>query len=144
MALASLFGGLALANAALGAVHGFAGPLGGMWAAPHGTVCARLLPFVMEANVRALQARAPGAEALARYDEVGRLLTGRAAAADAVAWVHAVLDRLRVPPLSAFGLTPADLPAVVEKAKQASSMKGNPLPLTDAELADVLARAMGT
>jgi alcohol dehydrogenase class IV len=145
MALASLFGGLALANAALGAVHGFAGPIGGRWAAPHGIVCARLLPFVMEANVRALQARAPGAEALARYDEVGRLLTGRpaATAADAVAWVHAVSARLRVPPLSAFGLTAADVPAVVEQAKQASSMKGNPISLTDAALADVLTQAMG-
>ena len=54
MSLASLFGGLALANAKLGAVHGFAGVLGGMYPAPHGIVCARLLPFVVETNVMAL------------------------------------------------------------------------------------------
>src|SRR5215213_8761925 len=55
MALGSLFGGLALANAGLGAVHGFAGPIGGMFSAPHGAVCAALLPFVMAANLKALR-----------------------------------------------------------------------------------------
>ncbi|MHC4559940.1 MAG: iron-containing alcohol dehydrogenase, partial [Planctomycetota bacterium] len=76
MALASLFSGLALANAKLGAVHGFAGPLGGMICAPHGTICARLLPYVMETNVQALQNRKPDSPALARYDEIAQLLTG--------------------------------------------------------------------
>ena len=75
-----LFGGLALANARLGAVHGFAGPLGGMFPVPHGVVCARLLPFATEANVRALQAREPDSPALGRYDEAARLMTGRAMA----------------------------------------------------------------
>ncbi len=55
MALVSLFGGLALANAKLGAVHGFAGPIGGIFPAPHGAVCARLLAVVMEVNLRALK-----------------------------------------------------------------------------------------
>ena len=64
MALASLFGGLALANAGLGAVHGLAGPIGGMFPAPHGAVCAALLPHVMAANLSALRARAPASEAL--------------------------------------------------------------------------------
>jgi len=73
MALTSLFGGLALANAKLGAVHGFAGPMGGMFPAPHGAICGRLLPHVMAVNVRALQERLPGSEALRRYDEIARM-----------------------------------------------------------------------
>src|SRR5207245_11298164 len=77
MAVASLFGGLALANAGLGAVHGFAGPIGGMFPAPHGAVCAALLPDTMEVNLRALRRRAPESETLRRFDEIARILTGR-------------------------------------------------------------------
>lgn len=144
MALTSLFGGLALANAKLGAVHGFAAPLGGMFPAPHGAVCARLLPLVMEANLRALQARQPASPSLTRYDEVAQLLTGHnaARAADGVAWVQELCTALNVPPLSRYGLTPADIPGVVEKSQQASSMKGNPVTLTAAELTAILTRAM--
>jgi alcohol dehydrogenase class IV len=76
MSLASLFGGLALANAALGAVHGFAGPLGGMLHAPHGVLCGRLLPLIMEANIRALQQRQPDHPAVKRYVEIAQILTG--------------------------------------------------------------------
>ena len=86
MAVASLFGGLALANAGLGAVHGFAGPIGGMFPAPHGAVCAALLPHVMTANIRALRQRAPGSEALRRYDKVARLLTGSTQQRRMTAW----------------------------------------------------------
>src|SRR5205807_7013039 len=75
MSVASLFGGLALANAGLGAVHGFAGPIGGMFPAPHGAICAALLPQVMEANIRALEQRQPDSGALRRYDEIASLLT---------------------------------------------------------------------
>ncbi len=143
MALVSLFGGLALANAKLGAVHGFAGPLGGLFPAPHGVICARLLPPVMEANVRALQARMPDSPTLARYDEVAQLVTGKvtAAAVDGVAWVQHLCEALGVPPLSDFGLTEEDIPSVVGKAKNASSMKGNPIMLTDEELTHVLRQA---
>src|SRR5258705_8056948 len=90
MAMASLMGGLALANAKLGAVHGFAGPIGGMFPAPHGAVCAALLPHVVEANLRALRSRAPESGALRRYDEVARLITSEADAAadDAVEWLR--------------------------------------------------------
>ena len=96
MSLASLMGGLALANAKLGAVHGFASPIGGMFPAPHGAVCARLLPFVMEANLRALRVRLPDSEALRRYDEIARILTNRvdATAEDGVAWVRDALPTL--------------------------------------------------
>jgi alcohol dehydrogenase class IV len=144
MALASLCGGLALANARLGAVHGFAAPLGGMFPVPHGVACARLLPLVMEANVRALLARAPGSPALARYEEVARLLTGQAAARadDGVAWLRALAAELSVPGLATFGVTAADVAGVVEKARGASSMQGNPVALHDDELAAILHAAL--
>ena len=144
MAVASLFGGFALANAGLGAVHGFAAPLGGMFPAPHGAVCAALLPLVMEVNLRALRERAPGSEALRRFDEIARLLTGRADARadDGVKWVSELCAALQVPPLRAWQVTAADFPVLVEKAGQASSMKANPLVLTAKELRELLARAL--
>ena len=136
MALASLFGGLALANAGLGVVHGLAAPLGGSWKAPHGALCAALLPHGMTANVAALRARAPLHPALRRYEVIAHLLTGRndAAAEDGIEWIHALSDELNVPGLRAWGIAEADLPGVVEKAAHASSMKANALPLTREEL----------
>jgi alcohol dehydrogenase class IV len=140
MSLASLLGGLALANSGLGAVHGFAGPMGGMIHAPHGVICARLLPHVMETNVQALQARAPDSPALTRYDEIAQILTAdpAAKAADGVKWIQKLCARLEVPPLTTFGFTEKDYPAAVEKAQKASSMKGNPITLTDDELMQIL------
>lgn len=145
MALASLFGGLALANAKLGAVHGFAGPFGGMFPAPHGATCAALLPPVMAVNLQALQGRDPDNPALRRYDEVARLLTGsdQATAADGVVWVQDLCRDLQIPSLSTFGLTREDFPPLIEKAGRASSMQGNPIKLTDEELVEILSRAMG-
>ncbi len=144
MALASLFSGLAMANAALGVVHGFAGPLGGMLHAPHGVICARLLPLVMEANLAALQTREPQHPALARYAELAQILTADAAATalDGVAWVTDLVNALPIPSLSAYGLRSADIPSAVEKAMKASSTRGNPIPLTEAELTAILERAM--
>jgi len=142
MAIASLFSGLALANAKLGAVHGLAGPLGGMISAPHGTICARLLPYVMEANIQALQNRAPGSKALARYGEIAQLLSGiTAKAADGVEWLRDVCLELKVPPLSESGLKEQDLPTVVAKSQKSSSMKGNPITLTDDELIAILKKS---
>jgi alcohol dehydrogenase class IV len=144
MSLASLLGGLALANAGLGVVHGFAAPLGGMLPAPHGAVCAALLPHGMEVNIRALRARAPESESLRRYEEVARLLTGKpnAAAEDGAAWVRAICQELRIPPLGSYGIREADVPVLIEKASRASSMKANPIVLTANELGEVLARAL--
>jgi alcohol dehydrogenase class IV len=144
MALVSLFGGLALANTGLGAVHGFAGPLGGMFPGPHGAICAALLPHVVAVNVRALQGRQPESEALRRYDEAARLLTGRrdAAAADAVAWIENLCAALQVPPLRAHGLDQDDFALVIEKASRSSSMRGNPIALTPEEMAEILQRAL--
>jgi len=144
MALTSLFGGLALANAKLGAVHGCAGPIGGMFPAPHGAVCARLLPHVMAVNVRALKERSPGSEALRRYDEIARILTGNeeATADDGVAWVQELCQALQVPSLASYGMTPADLTVVIEKASVASSMQGNPIQLTPDEMREILTQAL--
>ncbi len=144
LALASLFGGLCLANAGLGAVHGFAAPAGGMLEAPHGAVCAALLATTMEVNLRALRARAPEHPAAARFGDVARWLTGRsdASAEEGIAWVADLRRALRVPGLSVYGLTAADVPTLVEKAKAASSMRGNPIALTDAELTEIAERAM--
>ena len=144
MAVASLCGGLALANAKLGAVHGFAAPLGGMFPVPHGVACARLLAPVAAINVRALRARVPSSPALARYDEVARLLTGHAGARaeDAAVWLRDLAGSLDLPPLSTFGVTRADVPRVVEKARRASSMQGNPVTLTDEELTEALEEAL--
>jgi alcohol dehydrogenase class IV len=144
MALASLFGGLALANAGLGAVHGFAGPIGGLFPAPHGAVCAALLPRVMEANLRALRQRQPASPSLSRYDEIARLLTHSATAAadQGVEWVRRLVTELRIPSLAAYGLTAQLIPDIVDKAAKASSMKANPIPLSADELTAILRNAL--
>ncbi len=140
MALCSLFGGIALANAKLGAVHGLAGVVGGMVDAPHGAVCAALLAPVVEANLRALREREPAAAGLRRYGEVARLLTGRdgATGEDAVAWLRETVAALDVPPLGAVGLRRAQHAEVAAKAARSSSMQGNPVRLTEEELVTVL------
>ena len=143
LSLASLCGGIALANAGLGAVHGFAGPIGGMFPAPHGAVCAVLLPGVMEANIAAAR-RAGDRDTLDRFAEIARLLTGdgTAAAEAGVAWVRRLVADLAIPPLAAHGMTLADIPTVVAKARQAGSMQGNPSRLDDHTLAAILERAI--
>jgi alcohol dehydrogenase class IV len=143
MAIASLFGGLALANAKLGAVHGFAGTMGAMFSIPHGVVCARLLPHVMEVNVKALQQRG-FLEFLSRYDEVARLLTGKpdAGATQGIDWINDLCNALDVAPLFEFGVTEAHFPEMIAGAKRASSMKGNPVELTNEELMEILRKAV--
>ena len=140
MSVASLCGGLALANAKLGAVHGFAAPLCGMFPVPHGVACARLLPPVTAINVRALRERASWSLALARYDEVARLVTGSpsARAEDLAGWLSALVEELAVPRLAALGVREEDVVRVAAAARRASSMKGNPIELTDEELGEAL------
>jgi alcohol dehydrogenase class IV len=144
MSLASLLGGLALANAGLGAVHGFAGPIGGMFPAPHGAVCAALLPHVMAVNIKTLRARSSESDPVARYRTVARILTGTAEAApeDGAAWVAEMCASLCIPPLRSYGIEDRDVPLLVERAAHASSMKGNPIVLTAAELSVILTRAL--
>ncbi len=144
MSLASLFSGLALANAKLGAVHGLAGPLGGMIPAPHGVLCGRFLPWVMAANIKALRTRASDSPAIVRYGEVARILTGNphSSAEDGAEWIKDLSQELGLPPLKEFGLNEGDFPAVVEKSRKASSMKGNPIVLADEELLEILYKAI--
>jgi len=138
LALASLFGGLALANAGLGAVHGLAAPLGGRIAVPHGAACAALLPHVLEANLLRAQPALLG-----RFDELAGLLTGDpgASALDGVRWIQALAAELGVPGLGRYGLAAEDLEPVAEQALGASSMKANPVPLDRAALVAILALA---
>lgn len=141
MALASLFSGLALANAGLGAVHGFSGPIGGMFDAPHGMVCAALLPHVMKANLAALRVRQPESPALAKLTEFAQL-TGGSEAEDGIKWIAGLCRDLQVPPLSALGVAEKDFSALVANAQRASSMKTNPVELTERELTQILHAAL--
>lgn len=144
MSFSSLLSGLALANAGLGVVHGFAGPLGGMLHARHGALCAALLPAGVAVNVRALRKRAPHHEALQRYRHVARILTGRREAEpeDSVNWLANLSAELSTVPLRAHHLQTQQIPDLVEKAARASSMKANPIVLTPDELMEVVERAM--
>ncbi len=141
--LCSLLGGLALANAKLGAVHGFASAVGGLGDVPHGLACAALLVPVAEANIRALRTRDAANPTLGRYAEVAALLTGvtDAAAEDGLDWLRETVRRLHVPRLAEHGLRPEDADAIVAATAAASSTKGNPVELTPDELHVALAAA---
>ena len=144
MAYASLLGGLALANAGLGVVHGFAAPIGGMFDAPHGAICAALLASGMRENIRALRERAAAGESIDRYGEIARILTGDRAASpeDGAQWVETLVRRLSVPRISAWGIRDRHVPELVAKAGRASSMKANPIALTASELTAVLEQSL--
>ncbi len=144
LALTSLFGGLCLANSGLGAVHGFAAALGARLQAPHGALCGALLPATFEANRAALRQRDPEHPALRRMSEVAELLTGETGAVPeaAVAWLTDLKEVLGVPGLTHYGAAESQIRALVGAAKKASSMRANPIRLTDDELAGVLTRSM--
>ena len=146
LAFTSVCGGLCLANAGLGAVHGFAAPAGGMLGAAHGALCAAFLPAVMSANLSALRARAPGHPALGRFHEIAALVTGAplgdVTAEDGIAAIADLCRALGIPGLSRQGLDAAEIEPLVAKAKVASSMRGNPVTLTDSELLGIVERAL--
>lgn len=144
MAYVSLCGGLALANAKLGAVHGLAGPLGGMFEAHHGALCGRLLPYALRVNLQALRKRAPDSPALVRYQQLARILTGTsdAPAEAAIEELASLTAELPSVPLRAYGIQPLHFDEVVAKALASSSMKGNPIALTPDEVAEVLHQAL--
>lgn len=146
MALAALISGIALTNVGLGAVHGFAAPAGANYPIPHGAVCARLLPPVIEANVAALRDEDRDHSGLAKYAEIGRALTGTndsgvAAIEAGIRFLNDLVDQLQIPPLRQFGLTPDGFADLVALARQASSMRYNPVTLSDAALTEILHKA---
>lgn len=136
----SLMGGLALANAKLGAVHGFAGPIGGMFHAPHGAVCAALLPSVMLVNVEALSRRENNYEKLSRYEDIARWVTGveNAAIEEGIEWIASLCKNMKIPRLSELGINKTHFTTIIEKSKNSSSMKGNPIQLTEQEMEKIL------
>lgn len=140
MAMASLLGGVVLANAGLGAAHGIAGPLGGMLGAPHGALCAALLPAVVTQNVRSLRARRPESEALSRYETLAAILTGgeRPPAEEGAAWLRSLVSDLSIPTLGELGLRQEDVSELVDKAMRASSMRGNPILLDNEEVTHII------
>ena len=144
MAVCSLLGGIALANAKLGAVHGLAGVIGGTADVPHGVVCAALLAPVMQANVRALRSALPGHPALDRYAEAARLLTGNPSASidDGLTWIRETITLLGIPRLATFGLRPQDADDIAAQAARSSSMRGNPVSLPHADLVAILLGAI--
>ena len=145
MAWASLMGGMSLANAGLGAVHGFAAVLGGMYDAPHGSICARLLPIVFETNARVLAAAGNQQPYLKRFEQVAQWLAGYESATikDGVDFLEMLAAEMDIPYLSKFGVRGEDIPEIVEKARKASSMKGNPIVLDDTILSEIMIRAIG-
>ena len=144
VAMCSLLGGISLANAKLGAVHGLAGVIGGTADVPHGLACAALLVPVIEANLRAARLSPSGAGVLERYTEAARQLTGQpdASIQDGLSWIRETLTLLHVPGLGAFGLGPQQADDIAAKAVVSSSMKGNPVPLSHADLEAVLLEAL--
>jgi alcohol dehydrogenase class IV len=144
LALAALYSGIALANAGLGAVHGFAGPVGGAFAAPHGAVCAALLPGVFLRNFQALELSGDPFSRRWKFSETARLLTGRAdaTAADGARWLEELRQQLGIPGLAAYGVGAEHADDLVAQARKASSMKGNPVDLPDLTLREILLGAL--
>ena len=145
LSLASLFSGLALANSGLGAVHGIAAPLGGMCSAPHGAVCAKLLPYVIEANVKALRVKTPTSPALGKLNEIARWLTGSSSTGTdgLVRWLIQLCLDLNIPSLSTYGLGRQQVPELIIRSQKASSMKTNPVLLSETELYDIIEKTIG-
>jgi alcohol dehydrogenase class IV len=140
MALASLYGGLALANSGLGAVHGFAAVIGARYPVPHGAVCGILLPHVVEANRAATRD-------IASYETRWRLIEEKLQAVlepgeSLVSGLKRLNETLAMPGLGHYGVTEADIPELVTLAQMASSMKANPVELPADTLAAVLRAAL--
>ena len=143
MSLASLISGMTLTNAGLGAVHGIAGPLGGMCAVPHGVACAVLLPFVMETNIRALEKSDPKSPVLTKILKASKIMTGSDSAhvEDSIQWLRKLCLDLNIPPLSQCGLEALHIPTLAAQSLKTSSMKGNPVELSEEEIQKIIEKA---
>jgi len=144
MALVSLWGGMCLANAKLGAVHGLAGPIGGMLHVPHGALCAALLGPVMRQNVTLAGRRGDCRDTLRRYERMARILTddSAATAAEGVSWIENLAEELGIRRLQELGVQERAFADIAARAARASSMQGNPLRLGVGEIIAILERAL--
>jgi alcohol dehydrogenase class IV len=143
MSWVSLLGGICLANSGLGAVHGFAGPIGGMFHIPHGAICASLLPAVMGVNITALQQRDPQSNSLKKYKEIFQLVTGKpnTRIEDGLNWFRELYTKLQIPSLRELDITKNNFSDIIRQSKIASSMQVNPIVLNDEELNTILENA---
>jgi alcohol dehydrogenase class IV len=147
MAYAALLSGITLAQVGLGSVHGLASPLGANFPIPHGVVCGTLVAAATEVNIKAMQEREPENKALAKYAEVGRLLTGHTEMDDATAHVSLITllaewcEQLELPRPNGYGITSADFPMIVANSRS-SSMQTNPIVLTDSEINAILVQRL--
>jgi alcohol dehydrogenase class IV len=150
MALAALLSGMTLTSAGLGAVHGLAAPLGANFPAPHGTICAALLPYVIAANVRALREQTDGeSPGLTRYADIGRQFPGLESAGNdraiegCIQFICDLVQELHIPPLKRFGVGVSDVAEMVALARKASSTRFNPVVLSDEAMSEALSKAIG-
>ncbi|MFX0184119.1 MAG: iron-containing alcohol dehydrogenase [Candidatus Hodarchaeota archaeon] len=148
MALASLISGICLANAGLGAVHGFASPMGGL-NIPHGVICSALLAPTIETNISELKkSKAKNDLTLEKYTRLAEIISNKpfssmeTAHEAIVGFMKTLTQELNIPKLSEFGVTESDIPMIVEKAKRASSMKYNPISLDDTALSTILKQVL--
>ena len=147
MAYAALLSGITLAQVGLGSVHGLASPLGAFFPIPHGVVCGTLVATATEINIRALLIRCPQHSALKKYADAGRLiaknqgLDDQAARQVLVGILENWTERMLLPGLSSYGVTVADIPRIVTNSR-GSSMKTNPIILTDDEVAEIIQRRL--
>lgn len=143
MAYAALLSGITLAQVGLGSVHGLASPLGAFFPLPHGVVCGTLVATATRVNIAALQAREPTSPALAKYAEAGRILGGERIESDEAARQRLIVlleewtQRMRLPRLADYGVKEQDIPRIVANSR-GSSMKTNPIVLSDAEIAQIV------
>ena len=144
LCLASLFGGIALANSGLGAVHGIAGVIGGTNPAPHGALCARLLPYVFEMNANLIFQGSKDSIVYEKMRHIGRILLDVDAnnMSDAVKYLEDLIENLKINRLSAYGVSVKDFPIIIEHSLSSSSMKGNPIPLGGEEIKRILEKAL--
>ncbi|MCW9014249.1 MAG: iron-containing alcohol dehydrogenase [Gammaproteobacteria bacterium] len=143
MAYASMLSGICLAQTGLGSVHGLASPLGAFYPISHGVVCGTLVAEATDLNIQAMLAREPENPALEKYARLGDVLANRHhknrqdARDDLTAILQVWTDKLGLQKLSEYGLTEDGLDHVVANSR-GSSMKTNPVVLTDDEIQSLL------
>jgi alcohol dehydrogenase class IV len=144
LAYGSLLSGIVLAHTGLGAVHGLAPILGARYGMPHGAACGALLAAATEVNITALQQRPPACSGAGSYADAGRLISREYGLDDASAEARLIdylwrqREQLAVGGLASSGVSPESFLSIAEAARGSSSMRTNPLVLTDEELIAIL------